>query len=80
MPESPMEPLASKPAYYHGHPRYGFRGDSPAEIIGVRMAVTKYGQRACFMICYPDGYIDYCPIEDIKSYEIKGNPADALPR
>jgi len=73
MPESEMPKLNSKPAYYHGHPRYGFRGDQPAEIIGVRMVETKYGYRACFMSLYSDGFIDYNPIEDVKSYNIKVN-------
>ena len=72
MSEIPLTPIASHPAIYKGHPRYGFRGGAPAEIIGVRMLDLKYGTRACFMVLYPDGYVDYCPVEDINSYTITG--------
>jgi hypothetical protein len=70
--ELPPPTLQSQTAYYKGNHRYSFRGGEAAEIIGVRMVATKYGERACFMLLYYDGFIDYAPLEDIRNYIIDG--------
>lgn len=74
MPSASQIPiLESCKAYYKGTHQYSFRGGEASEIIGVRMVRTKYGYRACFMTLYPDGFIDYYPIEDINHYIIDGS-------
>jgi hypothetical protein len=65
----------SVPAFYKGVHRHSFRSGERGEIIGVRMFITKYGMRPCFMVLYYDGVVDYSPIEDIGNYVIEGpNP------
>jgi hypothetical protein len=65
--------IASSPAFYKGARRYSFRPHERSEIIGVRMVTDRYGvTRPCFVHLYPDGMLDYSPIEDVGNYEIEG--------
>lgn len=70
--------IESFPAFYVGVHPYSFRSGEHAEIIGVRMVRTKHSFRACFMLLYADGMIDYSAIEDEKNY-ILGKNAIAIP-
>jgi len=72
MQETPIPQLKSTPAFYKGTHRYSFRNGERAEIIGVRIVITQYGSRPCFMVLYPDGFIDYTLISEADTYIIEG--------
>jgi len=51
-----------------------FHYDEPAEVIGLRFCrppdVTgKYPPRLCYMLLWPDGKVDYWPVQDAASYK-----------
>lgn len=61
-------------AYFVGTHRYSFRPDQPAEIVGVKMVrPDRLGAepRPCFELRWPDGFIDYSPIDDPGTYRIE---------
>ena len=64
MKEEPqISKISSKSSYYKCNHSYGFRAGEKAEIIGVR-TITLFSMEGtpCFVVLYPDGFIDYVPL------------------
>lgn len=57
--------------YYVNNHRYGYRGNEPAEIIGVKM-YTPEGKtpRLCYEVEYSDGTRDYRVVDEEEHYHI----------
>jgi hypothetical protein len=60
-----------RPVYYVGTHRYSFRRDGPGEIIGVKEVTNGKYTSKCFVVMYPDGFVDYKPIDDTSAYELR---------
>lgn len=65
--------LVTRPVKYKGTHPYIYRSGEEAEIIGVRMVISKSGAaRPCWMLLYPDGMIDYTAVGEVlhSTYEL----------
>ena len=67
-------------AYYVGIHGFSFHPGEPAEIMRVFWCLPVEGSdyRLCFEICYKDGFIDVCPVDDAGAYEIRGAVASLV--